>query len=141
MHFRQCGESPTRTVRAETKLFFRLRIEANSREADFSPEPLSSASSAPWFSSKQEDVRGFTDPFHGVKLLDLLRSKVFNVEGVAGDEVFQPFDRLHGANQAPGAPRYAVSLFSNRPGTALGAGFRKLVGHAVGGPRRQCRRP
>ena len=68
-----------------------------------------------------EDVRRAPHPTLGVECLDLLGAETLDVEGVAGDEVAQPLQRLGRANQTAGAAAHRLPLLPHRVAAALRA--------------------
>ena len=62
---------------------------------------------------------GLCYPSLRIECLDLLGAEPLDVEGVAGDEMAQPFQRLSRADQAAGAAPHRLALFPHRVAAAL----------------------
>ena len=88
---------------------------------------------------KGEDIHRLPDR-QGVVVkehLDLFRAQPLDVESGAGDEMFQLFNGLRGADQPAGAAPHRVAFLAHGIGPAFRAGHGEVVRHRVAGPLRQ----
>ena len=85
------------------------------------------------FLMKPEDVGRRGDQPVLAESLDMLGPQPLDIEGVAGDEVLQPFDGLRRADQAAGAAPGDLSLLAHGAAAAFRAGLGQDEAAAAGG--------
>ena len=81
-----------------------------------------------------EDVRRALHAAFGPERLDLLGAEALDIEGVPGDEMAQPLQRLGRADQTAGAAAHRFALLPHRVAAALRADGGRNEGLAPGRP-------
>ena len=84
---------------------------------------------------KTEDIGRSSDPAEGDELVDLPRAKPLDIEGIARDEMLQPFEALCRAFEAVGTASHRLALGPGCRCAAFGTCLGKDKPGAFGGPR------